>query len=54
MPLFFHEKLDILLHMSTQINVRKSDGSSEPYSERKLINIVTKSFGIKFSTNCLA
>jgi len=28
--------------MSTQINVRKSDGSSEPYSERKLINIVKK------------
>lgn len=28
--------------MSTQINVRKSDGSSEPYSERKLINIVQK------------
>lgn len=28
--------------MSTQINVRKSDGSSEPYSERKLVNIVKK------------
>ena len=28
--------------MNTQINVRKSDGSSEPYSERKLINIVKK------------
>ena len=28
--------------MSTQMNVRKSDGSSEPYSERKLINIVKK------------
>ena len=28
--------------MNTQINVRKSDGSYEPYSERKLINIVKK------------
>ena len=28
--------------MSTQINVRKSDGSSEPYSERKLVGIVKK------------
>ena len=28
--------------MNTNINVRKSDGSSEPYSERKLVNIVKK------------
>ena len=35
-PLFFHEKLDILLHMSTQINVRKSDGSYEPYDSSKV------------------
>lgn len=38
-PLIFHEKIKYIIDM---INVRKSDGSYEPYSERKLINIVKK------------
>ena len=42
LPLFFLDKLNILQYMNTQMNVRKSDGSYEPYSERKLINIVKK------------
>jgi ribonucleoside-triphosphate reductase len=41
-PLIFLAKLNIYIHMSVQMNVRKSNGSYEPYSERKLINIVKK------------